>query len=582
MRALASVAIALLAAGATLTARASAGVLPPGMQTGPESSSGVYAGDDAGSCCWLGRTAEVTLAPSMGARKAVVKIFIPEFALPAAARESIVFRVDGGTPVSFCCLERGYHELDVPLSADGAQVRMTIAPSHAFVPARAGISPDNRALTVLLRAIEFPAATAPWWIYAAFFGAFAVAAALTFLRPVFAPCLLLLTAPVTAAVPLAGTAISLPTAVLLGCIVSLAAARPWLRVRVDRYVFAFAAAQIALLAVLLASQLHSPSPFGTREDWKALQTLGVFAAAYFGYRADPDRNVLYGAVFAVTGAACIVALLQLAGAAPQERTIAGLHLGRVAGFFDGPNQLCGFLGMTLPVLVASLRDASRVWRILASAAVCAGAVAATMTLSRGGLLALAVTGAVAAVVFVWPQHKRLAAVGAASVFAVLFGLSLLAFGGSPRTPQAIFGAPHSFNGGLGTRTTLYYDAYRLWRESPLLGIGPGNFELRVGDAGTPGLQTHANSLYFQALCETGVVGLAVWALLTWLPLRTFFRHAADPLVAALFAASAGLAAHQVVDDLLFYPKIAIVWFALLGAGYAAAGKLAARRHLRNG
>ena len=68
--------------------------------------------------------------------------------------------------------------------------------------------------------------------------------------------------------------------------------------------------------------------------------------------------------------------------------------------------------------------------------------------------------------------------------------------------------------GLGTRRQLWDAAWRLWLRHPWLGVGAGNFELELGQAGYPELHTHANSGYLQALVEKGIPGIGALLWLT--------------------------------------------------------------------
>jgi hypothetical protein len=68
------------------------------------------------------------------------------------------------------------------------------------------------------------------------------------------------------------------------------------------------------------------------------------------------------------------------------------------------------------------------------------------------------------------------------------------------------------------RLTQWRIALRMARNRPLLGIGPDNFRWMYGDfAGLASWDTggHANSLYFEWLADTGIVGLALFAWLAW-------------------------------------------------------------------
>ncbi len=81
------------------------------------------------------------------------------------------------------------------------------------------------------------------------------------------------------------------------------------------------------------------------------------------------------------------------------------------------------------------------------------------------------------------------------------------------------------------RLTQWRIALRMARNRPLLGVGPDNFRWVYGDfAGLTTWDTgsHANSLYFEWLADTGVVALGLYLWLSWRLLRISFSNL-DPL-----------------------------------------------------
>ncbi len=84
------------------------------------------------------------------------------------------------------------------------------------------------------------------------------------------------------------------------------------------------------------------------------------------------------------------------------------------------------------------------------------------------------------------------------------------------------------------RLTQWRIALRMARNRPLLGVGPDNFRWVYGDfAGLTAWDTgsHANSLYFEWLADTGVVALALFLCLSWQLLRTSFSNLAPSALA---------------------------------------------------
>jgi O-antigen ligase len=182
--------------------------------------------------------------------------------------------------------------------------------------------------------------------------------------------------------------------------------------------------------------------------------------------------------------------------------------------------------------------------------------------------------AVAVVLFVARPSRRVRlgfAAGAIAVAAILvtLGLSIgleARFFSLAEVPQP----DH-----LGTRAILWSSALDLWRSSPLVGVGAGNFEFDLGMVGHPEVHTHANSLYLQALSEMGLVGLAATLYLIWTTIVNLVPSSSRrPLLIGIFAANIALAFHQIFDYLWFFPKVGVFWAILLAIGIVQA--LAAR------
>jgi hypothetical protein len=83
------------------------------------------------------------------------------------------------------------------------------------------------------------------------------------------------------------------------------------------------------------------------------------------------------------------------------------------------------------------------------------------------------------------------------------------------------------------RLTQWRIALRMARNRPLLGVGPDNFRWVYGYfAGLTSWDTgsHANSLYFEWLADTGLVALGLFLWLSWRLLRVSFWNLAPPRV----------------------------------------------------
>jgi hypothetical protein len=128
------------------------------------------------------------------------------------------------------------------------------------------------------------------------------------------------------------------------------------------------------------------------------------------------------------------------------------------------------------------------------------------------------------------------------------------------------------------RRVLWRAAVTLWRQRPLLGIGPDNFRRRYGAVLSPApngqsdadTNIHANSLYFETLADLGLAGVAALALMGLALVR---RVRANLSANCLSGLASGVAAgaffvHGWLDYFLeFTPLFGLFWVLL---GWTAA------------
>lgn len=459
--------------------------------------------------------------------------------------------------------------------------------SSSFVPAEKGLNQDRRVLAVLLKRItSIDSATGEVYVDASPVSAnlllprwrvifdgvclACVAALLAFLawrKTKFAWIAVIAAAPFLMPVPIAGTTISIEKVVIV-----LAAA---ILIARKRLTFAslggaglWVLGALALVTAGMAlsgvgSQFHGAA---IRETLKYAEYLLAFCVAYSAYRSDPDDAALQRAIAWIV---CVVSLLALAQpfAEPVQRTIVEGHIiARVAGPLEGPNQLSAFLGLMLVALGALSRRLSG--GLIAVFAL--GVFTLCLTLSRAGIAAFVFALVLLFAFTSWPRYRRTILWSAAAICAALFTLTVLAAVTYPSAGlDRIFGSSDAYNGGLGSRVALWHAALVLWTQHPLLGIGPGNYELIVSRI-VPGVRTHPNGYFFQVLAEQGILGALFFAGLVAVSLRLFLRNlnGGGPVLAALLVVVV-INFHQLFDGLLLYPKVGIEYWALVAIGCAS-------------
>jgi hypothetical protein len=193
---------------------------------------------------------------------------------------------------------------------------------------------------------------------------------------------------------------------------------------------------------------------------------------------------------------------------------------RSAGPVDASNQYAGILVVLLPLAVLRFRtEASRTLRVLA--VIAAGLIfgGLLLTFSRGCLLA-------AVVVFILMSFMGLLKFRHIFVSLVAVGLLIAVLQPTVVTRMLTLGRINALfhgsddggqtpDGSVILRYELDVAAWQVFLNHPILGVGPGQFSTyySVNYVNRIGLQQlkkgyQAHNLYFQALAETGLIGLA--------------------------------------------------------------------------
>jgi MFS family permease len=136
------------------------------------------------------------------------------------------------------------------------------------------------------------------------------------------------------------------------------------------------------------------------------------------------------------------------------------------------------------------------------------------------------------------------------------------------------------------RSALWRAALVLWRQRPLLGIGPDNFRRRYeavlspSPTGQPYTDTriHANSLYFETLADLGLAGLAALGAIGVALVNLIRAHV---LANRLAGVACGVAAalffvHGVFDYFLEFTPLFCLFWLLLGLTAACEAPAALR------
>ncbi len=258
----------------------------------------------------------------------------------------------------------------------------------------------------------------------------------------------------------------------------------------------------------------------------------------------------------------------------------GMRWLRPYGLLPHPNILAGFLALTLLMTPAWFLSGSQRRQAAGTAIFLFGLWGLLLTFSRGAWLGFA-AGAFAGLPLLWRARaawRRLALVlvltlAAAGAFAALYGPFLAA--------RAGVGEESIEQRSVSDRAVYMDFAYRAIRESPLTGLGAGNFPWRASYylqftpydlRGQP-----AHHVFLSAWAELGIIGYALTALalifgieagLTALPKNSRDKPAVDDYLARA-AFLGGIIALMIIGLLDHYPWTLLhfqaLWWGLLGA-----------------
>ena len=404
------------------------------------------------------------------------------------------------------------------------------------------------------------------WSAAVFAAAFVVALALTSRRPAYGLCALIVVLPFALYREVFATAMTLPRPVLLGVLAGITTySGAWKSLR-SRSALLLLGALSAYLAATALSGIDAHHPeLVVRETFKVFEYALFFVAAYVCYRLDPDPAPPAGALAAIAIVVSLTALAQEVLGAPSGLYVGRAIVPRIAGVLEGPNQLAGYYDLLVPVLAA--------WAVtqrsaLTGAALFLAMTADVLTFSRSGLIAVAIAAAVLVAIYGRAMLTALRPAFAGTIA----GLLVVAGWGAYAQSANVFrlSVESAYAGGVGNRGQLWDAALRMWRRHPLLGVGAGNYELELPFYGVLGVRTHANNWYLQSLAEGGILLFGATVAVAGAIAAAFAREVRrSPWIAGAAAASVAICLHQIADYLVFFPKIGMTWWLLLGIAAAA-------------
>jgi O-antigen ligase len=297
-----------------------------------------------------------------------------------------------------------------------------------------------------------------------------------------------------------------------------------------------------------------------------------------GCRDMRDLRVLLGG-FVASGSAIALITLSETGHVSFTSEFGGSEIvsGRLQGAFDSPNQLGSLFALMVPIaasLVFGLRALR--WRIVSAGALLLLLAALMLSLSRGAWI-----GAGVAAIFMLiklREARRLLVL--VSIPVAILGFFIWSLAPSNTEVKVVGERAKAINAlsPYDHRQVIYKEAFREIKEKPLLGVGPGGFQVastRVVSESSTLSYAHAHNLYLNWAAETGIPSLIIifgFAIGLGLAGRTASRGAmarGDPadraLVIGISAALLSVLGQGAVDYVIPNPVVYIAMWTLVGA-----------------
>lgn len=272
---------------------------------------------------------------------------------------------------------------------------------------------------------------------------------------------------------------------------------------------------LLMLVVHFAGPVSSVNGPFTIMSLSALFLLGLFGAAVIDHR---HLGLLALFLTAISAVLFIYAILQSMGVVLFPWDAGLTRSGRSSGSLGNPNLLGAFSAAMVPFGTAALLSLVRKgWpRMLLAVPYCVLAVfALTVSGTRGSLLGL---GGGVLFLCVW-LFRRISMSRRARILLVagVALVSLLAVLPMRHRIQEL-ASDGSESGTAQVRRIIWSGGLDMFRERPLLGWGPGSFQIIFPQFRNPNYSVlgvshntlHAHCEYLEILCDIGIAGLLIW------------------------------------------------------------------------
>ncbi len=273
--------------------------------------------------------------------------------------------------------------------------------------------------------------------------------------------------------------------------------------------------------------------------------------------------VLYGCYQMVVGVPVVLWQMDI--------TVNGTMPGRVYSFFENPNAFAEVLTMLAPFSAAVLvNNKNRYIKLLSALLLLASIAVMAMTLSRAGYMAFAAEFALAVLFYNWKLVPLFAVLG-------ILSMPFMPATISKRLVTIVTG-----DSSISSRSYTYNSALKLIRDFWTLGVGlgvdPAQKIVNVNSFYSNGYKfIHSHNTFIQIWVEMGLLGILSFlgTAANWFKRSSSWiidRRCPKDMKNVILAGTAGIVGVLIfglVDFVWFYPRIMVIFWAVIAVTVAA-------------
>jgi putative inorganic carbon (hco3(-)) transporter len=235
--------------------------------------------------------------------------------------------------------------------------------------------------------------------------------------------------------------------------------------------------------------------------------------------------------------------------------ISGKTYLRATAIFPDPHMLSFYLGLLIPLSFGIALKFKKPAYFFGFSALF---LCDILTFSRGGYLGI-LAGLVA--IFFLPWRRMGKKYKSISMLAVILIAGALFLPGP--VSNRLISSLNLKEGSNAGRFEMWKKAYVVSLDSPLLGVGIGNYPLEVKPSADYREPIYAHDTYLDIAAETGMVNAGIWILLILTSITSFFRKSKEDIFFWLAISLIVFSVHSIFETAVYSPVVLTLFLIII-------------------